>query len=87
MNYPWYDFLGIIGVAMIIGSYLFLQLDRLKSSSLGYSLINGLGAVLILISLLFKFNLSAFIIEIFWILISVIGIARYFMNRNKMPAR
>ncbi len=86
MNYFWYDFLGIVGVAMIIGSYLFLQLDRLKSSSLSYSLLNGLGALFILISLLFKFNLSAFVIEIFWILISAIGVARYFMNRNKMPA-
>lgn len=82
MSYSWFDFLGTIGVAVIIVTYLLLQLDRLKSSSFSYSLLNGLGAMLIMFSLLFKFNLSAFIVEMFWVLISVLGLVRYFRARR-----
>lgn len=81
MNYSWTDFLGIIGVALILITYLLLQLEKLHSTSLSYSLANGLGAGLIVLSLLFKFNLPAFIIEASWVVISILGILRYFRNR------
>lgn len=74
MNYTWYDLIGNIGVALILIAYLLLQLKRIKSEQLLYSLMNGIGAILIIISLYFDFNLSAFIIEFFWLLISIFGI-------------
>ena len=74
MNYTWYDLIGNIGVALILIAYLLLQLKRIKSEQLQYSLMNGIGAILIIISLYFDFNLSAFIIEFFWLLISIFGI-------------
>lgn len=77
MSYTWYDFVGNVGVAFIIVTYLLLQLGRLDSRTLAYSLLNALGALLI-ISLLFDFNLSALIIEAFWLAISVYGLARVF---------
>ena len=73
----WHDLLGIAGAAMIVVSYALLQLDRLGSDALAYSVLNALGAALILLSLSVDFNLSAFVIEAFWLLISFIGIARY----------
>lgn len=82
MNISWFDLIGGIGVALIIGSYLLLQLNKLESTTLAYSLANGLGALLIIISLLVDFNLSAFIIEAFWVIISIIGLIRYFRRRR-----
>lgn len=82
MNYTIYDFAGNVGVALIIGTYLLLQLERMKSNSLNYSLLNALGALLIIISLIYQFNLSAFIVELFWLLISMVGILR-FIKSNK----
>ena len=76
MNYTWYDLVGNIGVALILIAYLLLQLKRIKSEQLLYSLMNGIGAVLIIVSLVFDFNLSAFIIEFFWLLISIFGIIK-----------
>ncbi|TDI74271.1 MAG: hypothetical protein E2O84_06100 [Bacteroidetes bacterium] len=76
MEYGWYDLLGNIGVIAIIGSYLGIQLDWLDARGLLYSVINAIGAVFILVSLLYSFNLSSFIIEVFWIAISLIGIVR-----------
>ena len=59
----------------------------MKSDQLAYSVINLLGALLIVVSLYFQFNLASFVIEIFWILISIIGIVRYFRKRSKKVIR
>ena len=75
-NLTWFDLAGFIGVVLIIFAYLLLQLDKLPSSSPRYSLLNALGALLIIVSLVFKFNLSAFIVEAFWFLISLLGLWR-----------
>ena len=55
-----------------------LQLNKIRSDELAYSLLNAAGASLIILSLLVNFNLSAFIMEVFWVLISFVGIYRYF---------
>ena len=74
MTYSWYDFLGNVGVLLILLSYLLLQMKKIKSQSMYYSLMNAAGALLILVSLCFNFNLSAFVMEIFWLLISLYGL-------------
>jgi hypothetical protein len=78
MNYGPLDFLGNIGVVMLMGTYLMLQLNKLSSDGLAYSLLNAIGAGLVVVSLLYNFNLSALLIEVFWVLISLVGIYRYF---------
>ena len=78
MKYSFTDFLGNIGVVLIIVDYLLLQLNRISSNSLSYSLLNAVGASLIIISLIFNFNLSAFIMEAIWVVISLFGLVRYF---------
>ena len=80
--------LGIIGVVLILATYMLLQLEKLSATSFLYSATNGLGASLILVSLIYEFNLSAFIIEAFWLLISIFGILRYFSrNRSRLAAK
>lgn len=82
MDLTIYDLLGSIGAALIVMTYWFLQSGRLKSEQLTYSGLNALGAGLILISLYFEFNLSAFLIEFFWILISLSGIYKSLKARR-----
>lgn len=81
MNYGPMDLVGNIGVVVLVITYLMLQLNRLSSAGLVYSVLNAVGAGLIVVSLLFNFNLSALVIEVFWVLISLIGIYRYFRLR------
>src|SRR5215510_13005388 len=76
MNFHLFDLAGFTGVVLIIAAYLLLQLEKLPSSSPRYSLINAAGALLIMVSLIFAFNLSAFIVEAFWFLISLVGLWR-----------
>ena len=79
----WHDIIGTAGAAMILVSYFLLQMERLSGTDLAYSAINGVGAALILISLAVDFNLSAFIVEAFWLAISLLGIVRYFHNKDE----
>ena len=82
MNLDLFDLAGFIGVLVIVVAYLLLQLDKLPSSSPVYSLLNAAGALLIIVSLVFKFNLSAFIVEVFWFLISLLGLSRSLISRR-----
>ena len=82
MGYTWYDFVGNVGVFLLLTAYLLLQLNKLSSNQLSYSVLNGLGAILILVSLTYEFNLSAFAIEFFWLLISIVGIVDYYRSKK-----
>ncbi len=82
MRYAWYDFVGSIGVGVIILTYILLQTGKIKSASLIYSLLNAAGASLIIVSLVCNFNFSAFIVEFFWVLISLYGIGKYFLRKK-----
>jgi hypothetical protein len=83
MNYHFYDFVGNLGVIFILGTYFMLQLGRMSSSSVSYIVLNGLGAAFILYSLLYEFNMSAFIVEIAWLLISLMGLGRLYLARRR----
>ena len=81
LSFEWFDAVGISGVAIILIVYYLLQIERMKSDDLIYSVTNLIGALLIVVSLNYRFNLASFVIEVFWILISLIGIVRYFRKR------
>ncbi len=80
MTISLHDVLGILGSTVIVLTYSLLQLQKLQSIDPSYSILNALGAGLILFSLTVEFNLSAFLVESFWLLISLIGIFRTLRN-------
>jgi len=83
-NFDLFDLAGFIGVLLIVIAYLLLQLDKPPSSSLRFSLLNAAGSLLIFVSLLFKFNASAFLMEVFWFLISLLGLIKWFISRKRL---
>jgi hypothetical protein len=70
-----HEALGTFGSGLIILMYLMLQTGRLRSGSRIYLLSNLIGSALILYSLSVDWNLSAAIIQMFFIAISVYGLA------------
>ena len=82
MSFEWHDFVGGLGVASILVAYGLLQLDRMRADALSYSLLNWLGAALVLGSLSREFNLAAAVLESTWLVISTIGIVRWYGTRN-----
>jgi len=76
MTLRWYDWSGLLGVSTILLAYFLLQAGRLRGDALSYQLMNAFGAFALLISLLYAFNLSAFVMEAAWLVVSIYGIAR-----------
>jgi len=68
------DFIGLVGVGMILFTYGALTLEKMDPKGWMYSAGNGLGALLILVSLFYSFNLASFVIEIAWLAISAFGL-------------
>ncbi|MAD41526.1 MAG: hypothetical protein CL623_03950 [Arcobacter sp.] len=69
-----YQWAGFAGMLFVVLAYLFLQMNKYTIKSLQYQLLNLVGAILLLISLFVHFNLGSFIIEVFWIIITIYGI-------------
>lgn len=80
MSLAWYDVVGTGGVMLIVAAYFLLQVGRVEARSPLYSWLNLIGASMILVSLFFTFNFSSFVIEIFWIAISLVGLVRAYLR-------
>ena len=70
---------------MILICYFLIQVGRIDSEKLTFSVVNGLGASFILVSLYYEFNFASVLIEGFWVVISLIGIVRYFLRKRRPP--
>jgi hypothetical protein len=76
LSLHWYDIAGLLGVAVMLWAFFLLQAGKLRGDSFAYQLMNALGAGAVLVSLVNDFNLSAFVIETCWVVISVYGMIR-----------
>lgn len=74
------DIIGLIGVLLTLIAYFLLQIEAIKSDGLNYSLLNTIGSILIFCSILKTWNLSAAVMEISWLLISLYGCGKYFVK-------
>ena len=79
-----YDAVGMLGVALYLGSYAALQTGFLRGQGYLYPAINMAAAGCVLMSLMSNFNLSSAIIQISWIVISIIGIARMYYVQSRL---
>ncbi|MET0527914.1 MAG: cyclic nucleotide-binding protein [Microvirga sp.] len=70
------DVIGLIGVAAYLSAYGLLQMGILKVEDGRYALLNGVGAIAILYSLIFDFNLPSFITQTAWLILTIVGFAR-----------
>ena len=59
-------------------------MGRMSSATYKYSILNALGAFFVIVSLMYEFNMSAFIVEAFWVGISLYGIFRLWRIRQRI---
>ena len=71
-----YRYTGLLGVGFYVASYAALQFGLIRGSSPIYTLMNLAAASLVLVSLFVDFNLSSAMIQIMWIVISIVGLTR-----------
>ena len=79
--YNWSDFVGNIGVVLIIVAFYLNVAEKIKSTDRSYNTLNLVGSILLLTSLIYKPNLSNIIIEIIWGVISLMGLYKYYFSR------
>ena len=78
INLNFFDILGIIGSFMIAGAYFGVTNNYLKPHQFNFHFLNLVGSILILVSLYFKPNIGAILIEILWLFIAGLGLFKYF---------
>jgi hypothetical protein len=81
VDFAIHDVAGITGSLLVIAAYFATQAGWFGASDPRFAWANLAGAVLIIFSLTVDWNLAAFVMEIFWILISVFGLARYYTGK------
>lgn len=76
------DLLGVIGSLLICAAYLAVSLRRVDPEGFRFHIVNGLGSILLLISLYFRPNPGAIVIEVLWLAIASLGIGRALLKRR-----
>jgi hypothetical protein len=79
------DALGVVGVLCILTAYAGATAKKLDPAQAPALLLNLTGALLILLSLYFDFNLSAVLMEGAWALVALIGLIRLGLGRRRAP--
>ena len=75
-DFTFLDFVGVVGSLMICTACLAVSLRRVDPEGFPYHIANAAGAILLLISLYFRPNPGAIVIEVLWLAIAGFGIAR-----------
>lgn len=76
------NIIGHIGIACFLGAYFLMQKDTISPKGGWYLGLNLIGAILMMISLMIDWNLSAFLLEAAWALISMYGIYTHILTRR-----
>ena len=75
------DWLGVLGSLIIAGAYLAVSRGWVSPEKVPFNLANLIGAGLILLSLYYRPNAGAILIEVLWILIALFALWRYARKR------
>jgi paired small multidrug resistance pump len=82
MHMQWHDWVGLVGVVIVLIAFFLLQVGKLHGTGFIYQSMNAVAAAAVVLSLLYDFNLSAFVVETAWVAISVYGMIRSWRARQ-----
>ncbi len=81
-----FEAVGVCGFALYVANYTMLTLQRIKSDSITYFMLNAAAATLVLIGLSHAFNLASALIQVFYICASAIAIMIRLRRRPAEPS-
>ncbi|MFT3806700.1 CBU_0592 family membrane protein [Arenimonas sp.] len=87
LNLQWFDFVGFVGVLLVLGAYAGQQMRKISGDGVMFPLINMLGAAGILVPIWYaeQMNWSVLFIETAWVAISAYGIWQAMSQRFAKP--
>ncbi len=75
------DVVGVIGALTICAAYLAVSVGRVEAEGYAYQGANALGSALLLVSLWFRPNPGAIVIEVLWLAIALFALGRIWLRR------
>lgn len=82
-NLTFADWIGIVGSLMIAGAYFAVSSGNADAEKPAFQTFNLIGAILVLISLYYRPNPGAIIIELLWVGIAVFALARFAFGKRR----
>lgn len=79
------DLIGFAGSFCIVAAYAYSNISRAMNMVL-FNLVNFVGAALLTVSLTVNFNLPTLVLEIVWMGIALLGLARAVWARRGKPS-
>ena len=82
VEFTFIDWLGVLGSVIIAGAYLAVSRGWVDATRPGFNILNLFGALLVLLSLFYRPNAGAILIEILWILIAIGALLSWGLGRR-----
>lgn len=70
-----FEFIGVLGFGLYVLNYMLLTLRVLDGHGILYFVLNAAAASMVLVGLMASFNLASVLIQVFWIVISIVAIS------------
>lgn len=83
----WIEIIGWIGSVEILLAYGLNSYQKIRSDSWSFYTLNLTGALLLIVYTVFKGAYASTFINIVWVIIAVIGMARPFLKQSKKTAK
>jgi len=80
-DFHWYDAFGIIGSILIVAGYFAVSNKKMDASQPPFQVLNLAGALMLIVSLAYRPNAGALLIEVLWAIIAVMTLARFWLRR------
>jgi len=80
-DFTFIDALGVLGSLVIAGAYLAVSRSWVDATRPVFNLLNLGGAILILLSLYYRPNAGAILIEVLWVAIALYSLVRFALGR------
>lgn len=77
--------LGILGAAMVVFTYWALEQGRIGTNDMRYYAVNGAGAFLVFISILYSYDsgdVGGLLVEGLWVVISLMGMTKILRKKK-----
>lgn len=79
-----FNVIGMLGTASFLLAYFMLQKDKWRYDGGEYLAANFFGAVCLIASLMWHWNLASFILECAWLTISGYGLLKWWKKRKAL---
>ena len=82
MHFSAADWVGTIGVALLLVAFLLNLLNKISQTNIVYILLNCIGAALACLASVFINYLPFIILEGTWTIVSIAALVNYYRNRS-----